>query len=71
MKCLEYAQSLFGLLDEKEYHLHDLEASAFVPYLINKVGDIFLLIFNIAVMVFRRLVIQKTTLGRMCAVFSR
>ena len=38
LKALEYLQSLFTCLTEQEYHLHELEASAFLPYLINKVG---------------------------------
>ena len=38
---LEYLCQVFGILAEYEegYMLHELEASAFLPYLINKMGD--------------------------------
>ncbi|XP_065835694.1 cytoskeleton-associated protein 5-like isoform X2 [Oscarella lobularis] len=39
IKCLEYLDSLFGLLSDWDYALHDLEASAFLPCLVMKVGD--------------------------------
>ena len=37
IKCLEYLDSLFGLLSDWDYALHDLEASAFLPCLVMKV----------------------------------
>ena len=39
LKSLEYLNRVFTLLVSNEYHLHDIEAVSFVPYLINKVGD--------------------------------
>ncbi|XP_074659801.1 cytoskeleton-associated protein 5-like [Tubulanus polymorphus] len=39
MKLLEYLQSLFAMLAEKDYHLTEYEATSFIPYLVNKVGD--------------------------------
>ena len=38
---LEYLVVVFTLLSEVEegYMLHELEAGAFIPYLINKMGD--------------------------------
>ncbi len=38
---LEYLIQVFTLLSEAEdgYVLHELEASAFIPYLVNKMGD--------------------------------
>ncbi|ESO97492.1 hypothetical protein LOTGIDRAFT_228176 [Lottia gigantea] len=38
-KALGYLQDLFVMLADIDYHLHDLEAAAFIPYLIIKVGD--------------------------------
>ena len=37
LKALEYLMLLFNLLSEQEYHLMELEANSFIPYLINKV----------------------------------
>eukprot|EP00118_Oscarella_pearsei_P028343 m.1928 g.1928 ORF g.1928 m.1928 type:complete len:2015 (+) comp8067_c0_seq1:84-6128(+) len=39
MKCLEFLDALFAFLSESDYVLHDMEANAFLPYLIMKVGD--------------------------------
>ena len=39
LKILDYLQSLFDKLADEDYHLHDLEATAFVPYLVNKVSS--------------------------------
>ncbi|CAH1786978.1 unnamed protein product [Owenia fusiformis] len=39
LKALEYLQSLFVLLADEDYHLSEFEASAFIPYLILKVGE--------------------------------
>lgn len=40
LRILDYLQNLFMTLSEKDYHLQELEAVAFIPYLINKVtGD--------------------------------
>lgn len=38
-KALEYLQSIFIILAEDDYHMNDIEAVSFLPYLINKVGD--------------------------------
>ncbi|XP_029636093.1 cytoskeleton-associated protein 5 isoform X2 [Octopus sinensis] len=38
-KALEYIQNVFDLLAEEDYHLNDIEAVSFIPYLIQKVGD--------------------------------
>ena len=37
LKALEYIQDVFKALAESSYRLHELEASAFMPFLINKV----------------------------------
>ena len=37
LKCLEYLQSLFGVLVTAEYRMSDYEAYAFIPYLVLKV----------------------------------
>lgn len=37
-KALEYLRNLFTMLSEDDYHLHELEASSFIPYLVIKVG---------------------------------
>ena len=37
LKALEYLQTLFTRLSDIDYHLNELEASAFLPYFINKV----------------------------------
>ena len=39
LKSLEYLNDVFAILADDSYHMHDLEASCFVPYLVNKVGD--------------------------------
>jgi len=39
IKSLEYLNEVFGVLAANGYNMHDLEASSFVPYLVNKVGD--------------------------------
>ncbi|KAK0049616.1 cytoskeleton-associated protein 5 [Biomphalaria pfeifferi] len=38
-KALDYIQQLFSMLASQDYHLSDLEASSFIPYLILKSGD--------------------------------
>ena len=40
LKGLEFLQNLFNELAEQDYHVHDLEASSFVPYLVTKVREI-------------------------------
>lgn len=37
LKALEYLQSLFSMLSAEEYHLQEIEAYSFIPYLVNKV----------------------------------
>ena len=39
IRGLEYLNVVFSMLTEDEYHLHDIEAVSFIPFLINKVGD--------------------------------
>ncbi|GCC27644.1 hypothetical protein chiPu_0006070 [Chiloscyllium punctatum] len=39
MKVLEYLKVVFTVLSKEDYHLTDNEASSFLPYLINKVGE--------------------------------
>jgi cytoskeleton-associated protein 5 len=39
LKAIEYMQALFNMLANKSHHLLDYEATAFVPYFINKLGD--------------------------------
>ncbi|RUP25535.1 hypothetical protein BC936DRAFT_138829, partial [Jimgerdemannia flammicorona] len=39
MKCLDLLEHLVAVLDEESYHLTEYEASAFLPFFINKVGD--------------------------------
>ncbi|XP_069761542.1 cytoskeleton-associated protein 5 isoform X3 [Narcine bancroftii] len=39
MKVLEYLKLLFMVLSKEDYHLTENEASSFIPYLINKVGE--------------------------------
>lgn len=38
-KAMDYLQQLFLHLADLDYHLSDLEASSFIPYLVLKVGD--------------------------------
>ncbi|XP_028404850.1 cytoskeleton-associated protein 5-like isoform X2 [Dendronephthya gigantea] len=39
IKCLEFLESLFTLLANEEFKLSEYEASSFLPYLIQKIGD--------------------------------
>lgn len=39
MKVLEYLKLLFAMLSQEEYHLTELEANSFIPYLLLKVGE--------------------------------
>ncbi|XP_059831965.1 cytoskeleton-associated protein 5 isoform X3 [Hypanus sabinus] len=39
MKVLEYLKLLFTVLSKEDYHLTENEATSFIPYLINKVGE--------------------------------
>lgn len=39
LKCLDLLEHLIALLDEESYHLLETEAAAFLPTLINKIGD--------------------------------
>ena len=39
MKELEYLQVVLSILADEGFHLHDLEAISFVPYLVNKVSS--------------------------------
>ena len=39
IRGLEYLNEVFSMLSEDGYHLHDVEAVSFLPFLINKVGD--------------------------------
>ena len=48
MKQLEYLQVLLHMAAAEQYHLHELEASSFIPYLINKVSlDFFSMLFKL------------------------
>jgi len=42
MKQLEYLQVLLNMAAAEQYHLHELEAVSFIPYLINKVSVVLL-----------------------------
>ncbi|XP_076003140.1 cytoskeleton-associated protein 5-like isoform X2 [Genypterus blacodes] len=39
MKCLEFVKLLFHMLSNQDYQLSDLEANAFIPFLILKMGE--------------------------------
>ena len=39
LKELEYLQVVFNMLIDEDYHLHELEAVSFIPYLVNKVRE--------------------------------
>lgn len=39
MKALEYLKLVFAMLSQEEYHLTELEATSFIPYLLLKVSD--------------------------------
>ena len=39
LKCLDYLLEVFTALANESYHLHEIEGSSFIPYLINKSGD--------------------------------
>ncbi|ORX82097.1 ARM repeat-containing protein [Anaeromyces robustus] len=39
IKCLDFLDTLFIVLDENGYYLSEYEASCFLPSLINKIGD--------------------------------
>jgi hypothetical protein len=39
LKCLAYLLDVFTQLSDADYHMHEVEAASFVPYLVNKVGD--------------------------------
>ncbi|XP_065181655.1 cytoskeleton-associated protein 5-A-like isoform X1 [Sycon ciliatum] len=39
LKALNYLECTFKLLGQQNYHLNEYEASAFLPYLVQKVGD--------------------------------
>lgn len=39
IKCLDFLDALFIVLDENGYYLSEYEASCFLPSLINKIGD--------------------------------
>ncbi|XP_075439924.1 cytoskeleton-associated protein 5 isoform X3 [Ascaphus truei] len=39
MKGLEYLKLLFAMLSQEEYHLSEMEANSFIPYLLLKVGE--------------------------------
>ncbi|KAG8438277.1 hypothetical protein GDO86_008822 [Hymenochirus boettgeri] len=39
MKVLEYLKLLFAMLSQEEYHMTELEATSFIPYLLLKVGE--------------------------------
>ncbi|CAG2202668.1 CKAP5 [Mytilus edulis] len=38
-KAIEYLREVFTMLSDEDYHLVELEASSFIPYLIIKVGE--------------------------------
>ena len=38
IRGLDYLNKVFATLSGEGYHLHDIEASSFLPFLINKVG---------------------------------
>ena len=37
LKALEYLELVFKMLSQQNYHLSEYEASAFIPYLVQKV----------------------------------
>lgn len=39
LKGLEYVQSAFSILIDREYTMFDVEANSFIPYLVMKIGD--------------------------------
>ncbi|XP_064635641.1 cytoskeleton-associated protein 5-like isoform X2 [Lineus longissimus] len=39
LRGLVYLETVFTMLAEEDYHVTDLEANSFIPYLVNKVGD--------------------------------
>lgn len=39
MKALDYLQVVFSTLAAEDYHLQEIEAVSFIPYIVNKVGD--------------------------------
>ncbi|XP_075044282.1 cytoskeleton-associated protein 5 isoform X2 [Mixophyes fleayi] len=39
MKVLEFLKLLFAMLSQDEYHMTELEANSFIPYLLLKVGE--------------------------------
>ncbi|KAM4617287.1 cytoskeleton-associated protein 5 isoform 1-T3 [Discoglossus pictus] len=39
MKVLDYLKLLFTMLSQEEYHMTELEATSFIPYLLLKVGE--------------------------------
>lgn len=46
LKGLDYLQHIFDILIAQKYTLHDTEASSFVPYLVTKVCNGYVLIFH-------------------------
>lgn len=38
-KAMDYLQQVFSMLSDEDYNLNELEATAFIPYLIIKVGE--------------------------------
>ena len=45
LKALEYLQAMFNMLASEDYHLQEIEAYAFIPYLVNKVRNMITLYF--------------------------
>ncbi|KAM3584347.1 hypothetical protein VKS41_003168 [Umbelopsis sp. WA50703] len=39
IKCLDLTEHLIAVMEEESYHLSEYEATSFLPFLINKVGD--------------------------------
>lgn len=40
LKAMDYLQQVFQYVSEDGYHLHDIEASSFLPFLITKVSRV-------------------------------
>lgn len=40
LRALDYLNDAFSALADDSYSLHDIEASSFIPYLVNKVSNV-------------------------------
>ena len=54
-KALDYINEVFNVLANESYHLNDIEATSFIPYLVSKVGDPKDQIRNIIKGIFKRM----------------